>query len=183
MADLNFDSGVIRTNFNLNNTFRFIIDAQKNVTLNKSKKIVSSVNTKIGLISNDEIDDFFHFFGGGMPGIKGYTFYDSTLTGPYLFVNSVSMRWPLILEENIKFLNLNLQNMSLGGVFQAGGAFNDDLYDWIYKKKYKLSAGIELRLSGYSFYAYPIAVSYELHKPINDDTEPLKSYFSILFDF
>ena len=39
MADLNFDSGVIRTNFNLNNTFRFIIDAQKNVTLNKVRKL------------------------------------------------------------------------------------------------------------------------------------------------
>jgi len=183
MADLNFDSGVIMTDFNLNNTFRFLIDAQKNLTINKNKKIVSSFNTKIGLISNSEIDDFFHFFGGGMPGIRGYTFYDSTITGSHLWVNSLSIRCPVMLEKNIKLLNLNIQNISVGGVFQAGGAFDDDIYDWINEKQYKLSYGFEARFSGYSFYAYPIAISYELHKPIADKSESFKSYFSILFDF
>ena len=118
-----------------------------------------------------------------MPGIKGYTFYDSTIAGPHLWVNSLSIRCPVMLEKNIKLLNLNIQNISVGGVFQAGGAFDDDIYDWINEKQYKLSYGFEARFSGYSFYAYPIAISYELHKPIADKSESFKSYFSILFDF
>ena len=183
MSNLDFDSGVIISNFELNNTFRLLIEAQKNMTINKDKKIVASINSKIGLISDQSIDDFFHFFGGGLPGIKGYTFYDSTLTGSSLLINTISMRFPLILEKNIKLLHLNFQNISLGGIFQFGGGFNSNLRDWIVDKKYKISSGVEFRLSGYSFYAYPIAISYEYHIPINEVNESSKSYFSILFDF
>ncbi len=183
MSDLNFDSGVIITDFNLNNTFRLLLDFQKNFTIDQDKKIVASIYSKIGLISNHKIDDFFHFFGGGMPGIKGYTYYDSTLTGASLWINTASIRLPLMLEKNIKLLHLNFQNLSLGGIFQFGGGFDGDLDSWISNKEYKISTGIELRMSGYSFYAYPIAVSYEYHLPIDDTEESSKSYFSILFDF
>ena len=183
MSDLNFDSGVIITDFNLNNTFRLLVEAQKNITINRDKKIVASINSKIGLISNHDIDDFFHFFGGGMPGIKGYTFYDSTLTGSSLWINTVSARLPIMLEKNIKMLHLNFQNVSLGGILQIGGGFDGTVDSWISDQGYKMSSGIELRMSGYSFYAYPIAISYEYHTPLNDPVESSKSYFSILFDF
>tara|TARA_Y100001970_G_C14232847_1_gene859781 strand:- start:191 stop:3100 length:2910 start_codon:yes stop_codon:yes gene_type:complete len=183
MSDLDFDSGIIITEFNLNNTFRFILETQKNITINQEQKIVASINSKIGLISNKEIDDFFHFFGGGMPGIKGYTFYDSTLTGSSLWINTASVRFPLMLEKNIKVFHLNIQNISLGNIFQFGGGFDGNIDSWISNQAYKMSSGIELRLRGYSFYAYPMAISFEYHLPINDKNESSKSYFSILFDF
>ena len=183
MSDLDFDSGVIITEFNLNNTFRFLIEAQKNMTINQDQKIVASINSKIGLISNHNIDDFFHFFGGGMPGMKGYTFYDSTLTGSSLWINTASVRFPLMLENNIKILHLNIQNISLGHIFQFGGGFDGNLDSWISNNDYRMSSGIELRMSGYSFYVYPIAISLEYHSPINDKFESSKTYFSILFDF
>ena len=148
MYDLDF-SGVFITQFEPNNTFRLTVEAQKNMTINKDKKIVASFNSKIGLISNQNIDDFFHFFGGGLPGIKSYTFYDSTLTGSSLWINSLSLRLPLMLEKNIKMLHLNFQNISLGTIFQFGGGFDGNLETWISDQKYKLSSGVELRLSGY----------------------------------
>ncbi len=184
MSGLDFEGGVIQTEFEQNNTFRFEGEAGKHWALNHDKKIVASAYSKIGLISNRDVDDFFHFFGGGLPGIKGYTFYDSTLTGTNLWVNTISLRIPIFLEENYPVIHLNLQNLTIGGVLQVGGGFNSDLRDWIKDRDYKISGGIELRLSGYSFYVYPVALSYEYHTPISDPTEVNgKSYFSILFDF
>ena len=75
-------------NFIPHNTYRFTFDIGKHFTLNKNKKIVGSVLASGGGLSNTQVDDFFHFFGGGMPGMKGYTFYDSTLTGPYYLILS-----------------------------------------------------------------------------------------------
>ena len=48
---------------------------------------------------------------------------------------------------------------------------------------YKLSAGIECRLHGFSFYSYPSAIAYEYHHPISDLDEKGKHYFTLLFDY
>ena len=133
-------------------------------------------------MSNPEVDDFFHFFGGGLPGIKGYTFYDSTLTGPYYFIGTASIRFPLFLERNYPLVQFNFQNLSLGGIFQFGGAAKNASFAE-FADHYKLSAGIECRLQGFSFYSYPTAIAYEYHQPINDSNETGKHYFTLLFDY
>ena len=162
----------------------YCLESKKHWTLNHERKIVASAYSKIGLISNRFVDDFFHFFGGGLPGIKGYTFYDSTLTGKNLFINNFTLRVPVLLEENYKLIHLNLQNISIGTILQIGGGFNHKFQDWVKNQDYKISSGLELRMTGYSFYIYPMALSFEYHIPINDVNEKRgKSYFSILFDF
>ena len=50
--------------------------------------------------SKENIDDFFYFFGGGMPGLKGYTYYEESLIGPYYLVGTAVLRLPLFLEQN-----------------------------------------------------------------------------------
>ena len=59
----------------------------------------------------------------------------------------------------------------------------------------KVSSGFQWRISGYSFYNYPIAIGFEIHKPhksfkmeINDGDKILygnenRMYFNILFGF
>ena len=133
-----------------------------------------------GGLSNPEVDDFFHFFGGGLPGMRGYTFYDSTLTGPYFFIGTTAIRFPIFIERNYSLAQFNFQNLSLGGIFQFGGAVNNSISQ--FDDNYKLSAGIEIRLQGFSFYSYPTALGYEYHHSINDD-ERGKHYVTILFDY
>ena len=94
-------------NFIPHNTFRLTFSAKKHYTLDLDKKIVGSLIFKGGGLSHPEIDDFFHFFGGGLPGIKGYTFYDSTITGPYYLVGTTILRIPLLLERNYKLMQFN----------------------------------------------------------------------------
>ena len=168
-------------NFVPHNTFRIKAHTEKYFTLNRAKKIVASISALGGGLSNPEVDDFFHFFGGGLPGIKGYTFYDSTLTGPYYFIGTAAMRFPLFLERNYPLAQFNFQNLSLGGIFQFGGAVKERFSE--FADNYKLSAGFECRLQGYSFYSYPTAIAYEYHQPINDSNERGKHYFTLLFDY
>ena len=136
---------------------------------------------KGGGLSNPEVDDFFHFFGGGLSGIKGYTFYDSTLTGPYYFIGTIAMRFPLFLERNYSLAQFNFQNLSLGGIFQFGDALNEGFAE--FADNYKLSAGLECRLHGFSFYSYPTAIAYEYHQSLSDSKEKGKHYFTLLFDY
>lgn len=168
-------------NFVPNNTYRLTASAEKHYTLDIEKKIVGTFSMQGGGLSRPNVDDFFHFFGGGLPGIKGYTFYDSTITGPYYFIGSSILRIPLLLEKNYPVAQFNFQNISLGGIFQFGGAFKEGFSEFI--KTYKLSAGLECRLYGFSFFSYPTAISYELHKPINEKKEKVKHYITILFDY
>ncbi len=183
MEDLNFDEGTIQTMFSPNHTFRFEIDADKHFTLNHANKIVASISSQIGVTSEPGIDDFFHYFGGGLPGIKGFTYFDSTLTGPYKIIGTGVIRFPLFKEKSISVAHLNFQNLSVGVIGQTGGAFDGKLLDFIQNKQFKSSAGVELRLSGFSFYAYPTAVTYEYHQPLFAKDEIGKHYFTLLFDF
>ena len=73
--------------------------------------------------------------------------------------------------------------MSIGMVAQTGGSFNNQLSEFIEENNYKFSAGLELRIHGFSFYAYPTALEYEYHQAVNDSEESGKHYLSLLFGF
>ena len=170
-------------NFVPHNTLRITTEVERHFTLHQKKKIVASVYGKGGGLSHPEVDDFFHFFAGGLPGIKGYTFYEEELTGPYYFVGTTAIRYPLFMEQNLTGAQFNFQNLSLGGIFQIGGAMSDSFAEFIEKEQYKLSTGIEWRLHGFSFFSYPTAIAYEYHRPLRDSEEKGKHYFTILFDY
>ncbi len=180
----NEEDSTIEPQFIPNDTYRLDVDFQKHVTLVQARKIVGTLETKIGYVSNKSIDDFFYFFGGGLPGIKGYTFYDDGLNGPYLWINTAVVRIPVFLEKSYPVLHLNIQNMSCGIIFQAGGGFSGRLTDYVKNEHYKLSTGIEVRTSGFSFFGYPTAIGYEYHVPVSDASEKKgKQYVMVLFDF
>ena len=76
--------------------------------------------------------------------------------------------------------SFNFQNLSLGGIFQFGGVMNESFSE--FSDNYKLSAGLECRLQGFSFYSYPTAIAYEYHHPINDSNKTGKHYFTLTGD-
>jgi hypothetical protein len=166
-----------------NNTARIELDIDKHWTFNHKNKIVGSIDMHVGWLSNYEIDNYFYFMGGGLPGIKGYTYFDSTMTGPTKTILTTSLRLPLFIEKNITIAHYNITNFSIGFITQVGGAYKGQILDYLIDNNYQLSSGIELRLSGYSFYAYPTAISYEYHKPPFDNAQDAKHYLTILFDF
>ena len=162
--------GTLDLNFTKHNTQR------TNLIITKFWSLYNfSISNKIqyNVLSNNEVDDFFYFFGGGMTGIKGYTFYDESLSGTKLKIFSSYIRYPLLFKNDNRILQFSVQNLSLGYVFQVGNADDNDFMS---------SNGIEIRVNGSSFYGFPFAVSYEFHIP-NVGEKVGRHYVKLLFDF
>lgn len=177
---LNEEYGTFGSIMKPNHTSRLDFDFQYSM---KNKHVSTSVLSKIGVISNKNIDDFFYYFGGGLPGIKGYTFYEPDLTGYGFMVNTINFRKLLMDKSFFDYVDyLDLNKLSLGLIYQFGNAYNGSMYQ--FTRGTKVSTGIEIRAKGFIFYGYPLAMSIEHHFALNDKSETKgKSYFKLLFDF
>ncbi|RKY55100.1 MAG: hypothetical protein DRP89_03910, partial [Candidatus Neomarinimicrobiota bacterium] len=136
-------------------------------------KLIGSFKWRAGWISKPDIDSFFNFFAGGMPGLQGYPFY--SIEGRNLFSLHYTLRFPLFMEKDVQLLPFNLQNAFIATYFEVGNAWNqvegyqnlkwDTFIDepiGITKSvisNFKKDVGFQLRFSGFSFYAYPTAIS------------------------
>ena len=154
-----------------------------------------------------DVDSFFNFFAGGLPGLRGYPFY--SIEGRNLFSLHYTWRIPLFVEKDIQLLPFNLQNAFLATYLEAGNAWSriEDYpgLDWsaftlngrdVVKsvmKDFKRDMGIQLRLSGFSFYAYPTSISLDFVYGLDEFTvvdnqgnpnvygNEWRSYLTILF--
>ena len=149
----------------------------------------SSVNATAhsGWISRNDVDDFFHFFGGGMPGIKGYPFY--SIEGSRLFTGTLQWMLPLATARNWRFVQFNFRDLYLAPYYQFGDAWTGDLDSL----QWKTAAGVELRVGGFSFYSYPTALTldaaygFDAFKLQNENIrgygEEWRFYLKLLFEF
>ena len=148
-----------------------------------------SLKAEAGWISDNSVDSFFHFYLGGLPGLKGYPFY--SIQGTRKALAEYSFRIPFFRERHYPLLWMIFQNSTIGAVLQIGDAWTAvDNHAW------KKSVGIQWRLNGFSFYNFPTAIEVEYHQPLNVvrnehveqnsqttyEKEP-RTYFKILFDF
>ncbi|MFC1480784.1 hypothetical protein ACFL6E_00880 [Candidatus Neomarinimicrobiota bacterium] len=174
------DYGTLAANLKSNNTARLLVNFEQHFGIGKKRSLRGTYEGQLGWLSNQDIDSFFQFFGGGLPGLKGYTYYDSTAQGNNLMIHTLTTRVPVMVEKHIPLGPVIWQNASFGLVGQVGDAFTGN---WV-EHKYKGSAGLELRLSGQNFYVYPLALSYEIHRPLNDSSKKLRRhYITLLFEF
>ena len=191
------DSGTLVEAWADNNLYKIQLGASLHYKIPRIEKLTGTIKAEYGKISNQRVDDFFHFYIGGMPGLKGYPFY--SIQGTNKLITELSWRVPIFREKNIPFLWMIFQNMTFGTIFQVGDA-------WVGKNSlnhikengfWKRSYGFQVRLSGFSFYNYPIAIEYEVHRPLNEvvnkyvnsnEEEVIyekksRNYIKILFDF
>ena len=83
----------------------------------------TSLSVNGGYITNTKVDSFFHFFNGGMSGLKGYPFYSIEGTRSALF--DFSFRVPMVREKHIKLGWFILQNSVVGAIFQFGDSWRE----------------------------------------------------------
>ncbi len=102
------------------------------------------------------IDDFFNFFAGGLPGLRGYPYY--AIEGRKLLMGRFSYRLPLLRSWQKRFLHLTGNHLYAGAFFDYGNAFNEDRLDF---SRFKKDAGVTLRLQAFSFYGFPTALQLE----------------------
>ena len=182
------DAGTLTSKFNKHNLVRMKLNARYSLTVPKTNGWSAYLGAQLGQISNENADEFFHFFGGGQVGIKGYPYY--SLQGTDILIFDIGLRVPVFKEKSYNFGPVSIKNMTLSFESQIG-----DAWDRSDEFNQKVSSGFQWRISGYSFYNYPIAIGLEIHKPhksfkmeINDGDKILygdenRMYFNILFGF
>jgi Tol biopolymer transport system component len=132
------------------------------------------------------VDSFYHFFAGGLDGLRGYSFY--SIEGRKMARLGLSYRFPIARRMGLRLLWLHLDNLA-GVVYgDAGNAWNDNT---VRLSDCKRDAGLELRLSFVSFYSYPMCLfvnaAYGFDRFLNSEGQTQgrewRTYFGILFDF
>ncbi len=187
---LNFsDSGTLTEKFVDYDLTRLQAGSVYHYELPWIKRWTMSLKAEAGWISDNSVDSFFHFYLGGLPGLKGYSFY--SIQGTRKALAEYSFRIPLFREKHYPLLWTIFQNSTIGAILQIGDAWTAaDNHAW------KKSVGIQWRINGFSFYNFPTAIEVEYHQPLNVvrnehvvqnsqttyEKEP-RTYFKILFDF
>ncbi len=131
------------------------------------------------------VDSFFHFFAGGLVGLKGYPFY--SVEGRRMTIGTATYRFPLLRNINKQFLNVYFDKLYLGGFAQIGNAWSGptpDLGDFL------TDVGVQLRLDTFSWYLFPTRIFLEAAYPLKEHTnsditypKEWKFYLGVLFDF
>ena len=134
------------------------------------------------------VDPFFHQYAGGLPGMRGYSFY--SLGGTRTAVGTFAYRFPIIKRAALALWPLSI-NRVYGSLFMdAGDAWVGDYEDRSIKK----DVGAGIRMQMHSFYSYPTALSFDVaygldkFDVVEDQVrtgygEELRYYLTILFDF
>ncbi len=137
---------------------------------------------------DENVDPFFHQYAGGLPGMRGYSFY--SLGGTRTAVGTFTYRFPLVKRAAVALWPLSI-NRIYGSLFtDVGDAWVGDYEDRTVKK----DVGAGLRMQLHSFYSYPTAISFDVaygldkFDVVEDGVrtgygEELRYYLTILFDF
>ncbi len=152
------DAGTLLPNYSNNNLWRVQQSTSLHLTIPKTNRITINLESITGMITNTEADSFFNFFAGGMNGLKGYPYY--SIEGNMMAVFTSTLRFPLFREKHIPLGWMIIQNSTLGIIGQTGDAWDSKTEN----PGWKNSAGIELRISGFSFYNFPTAIGLEFHQ-------------------
>jgi len=139
---------------------------------------------RLGFI-DQPVDSFYHFFAGGLTGMKGYPFY--SIEGRKLAHLSLAYRLPLAKRINRTLLFMQLNTLYLSVYGDLGHAWNSkipDLSEW------KKDVGVQLRLGFMGFYDYPMTLFWDAAYGIDAFTQQNQTYgkawrfyFGVLFDF
>tara|TARA_B110000495_G_scaffold32687_1_gene25465 strand:+ start:2493 stop:4337 length:1845 start_codon:yes stop_codon:yes gene_type:complete len=179
------ESGTLTEEWDDNNLGRLQAGGSIHYEIPGQNRWTISLSSQVGWISNNDVDSFFHFYLGGLPGLKGYPFY--SIQGTHSAMIDATFRMPIFMENHYKAKWTIWQNSTLGAIFQVGDAWTDTY-------SLKKSVGIQWRLNGFSFYNFPTAIEVEYHQPINEFEREIneatitygnegRTYVKVLFDF
>lgn len=107
-----------------------------------------------GVVAN-KVDDFYNFFAGGLPGLKGYSYY--SMEGNRLAVFTTTYRFPIWRKIDGTLMHLYVDKVFGGIYFGYGNAWTGRMtFDQF--RKFKKDIGAELRWELYSFFVYPTRI-------------------------
>ncbi len=131
------------------------------------------------------INSFYHFFSGGLDGLKGYPYY--SLEGRKLLHLGLAYRFPLFRKMEFRFWFMQFHKLYFSLYGDAGDAWSQG---GITLSRWKKDVGIQLRANFVSFYTYPMSLfwdaAYGLDRFTHHDQQygrEWRTYFGVLFGF
>ncbi|MFC1555500.1 hypothetical protein ACFL67_00295 [candidate division KSB1 bacterium] len=103
------------------------------------------------------VDDFLYFFAGGLPGIRGYSFY--SLQGRKMMVGSATLRTPLIGKIGKSFGPWYFDKLYGSIGYYSGDAWDKD--NMFSTRNLKSSIDFGLRLDMFSYYGFPTKIGFD----------------------
>jgi len=140
-----------------------------------------------GGVIDQAVDDFFYLQLGSQEGLRGYSFY--SIEGRRIALGRLTYRFPIWADVKKQLFQIYFDKLYGSIFFDAGKAWNDEAVNFDDIKK---DAGAELRLEGFSFYAFPTKISLQAAYGFDEipaahgrDKEKggWRLYFNILFTF
>jgi Tol biopolymer transport system component len=108
-----------------------------------------------GVIDN-LVDSFFYIYMGSRDRVRGYSYY--SIGGRKGAMARLTYRFPILRNINRQVLNIYLSSIYAAVYADAGKAWNEDEIEFRNNVK---DIGYEIRAKGFTFYTYPLAVSFE----------------------
>jgi len=143
-----------------------------------------SVRVKAGYI-DQPVDDFFFLWGGGLVGMKGYSYF--SMGGTNKLITTFTYRMPIFNHINWQVFNFYFNKLYFGVFFDYGNAW---VGNGIIPQDFKRDIGFQLRLDAFSNYLFPTRIFWEAVYPLDDVTNfnvsydnQWRYYFGILFEF
>lgn len=190
--DFSINAGIIQGNYKNYNYHRLELDWREFYGLPWFRHSLD-LHLRAGYIDR-AVDDFFNFFAGGLPGLKGYPFY--SIEGRKLAFGRLTYRFPIARKLGLNFLHITLDKVYAGVFAEVGNAFNQDR---LVIEDLKRDLGAQLRMSAFSFYGFPTTVffdvAYGLDRVVNRQVsganrieayeygKEWRYYFGVAFDF
>lgn len=109
-----------------------------------------SLSLRAAGVIGKTVDSFFDMYAGGLTGMRGYPFY--SLGGNTAASATLTYRFPISRSLDMRILQIYFKKLFVSGFVDVGNAWTGRvpaMRDW------KSDAGFELRLEGFSFYAFP----------------------------
>jgi hypothetical protein len=154
-----------------------------------NRRYTLTINLRAGTIFGPAVNDFFDFYVGGLIGMKGYPYY--AVGGNRYTLASATYRFPLWEGIDTRVLQFYFDRLYMALYGDYGDAWTGAAPS---PKDFKRDAGIELRLEGYSFYAYPTRIFFNASYGFDRFTRVINGihvtygkewrlYFGVLFGF
>ncbi len=179
--DANSDYGFLTEAYRSHDYIQFLADWSETIPL-PVRDCGLGWRLQAGAIDRS-VDSFYNLFGGGLDGMRGYSFY--SIEGRKLLRLELRMSFPIVPRLNASAAWLHFRGL-YGAVYaDAGDAWSGDSPDW------KRDAGAQLRLGAFSFYGLPTAffcdAAYGFDRIIlpggHEEGRAWRWYFGVLFDF
>jgi outer membrane translocation and assembly module TamA len=183
--DFSFQAGTIQEIYNQYNYHKLIFHWREYIS---ASSFIERSALSLGLQSSfigRPVDDFLYNFAGGLPGIRGYSFY--SIDGRKMVIGNAVYRFPVYSS-----IGRQLGFCYFDKLYASAGYYGGNAWDkgWIKINHLKHAVDFGLRLDMFSFYVYPTKIAFDAAYGFNDfpvfgktEGKEWKFYCTMLFGY